>query len=119
MIFLRFVENTNNKIRPGIFKFAYELIESEPSLKFEFLGEILIWFTKNLTPPDKFHKSGKEGICWYKNSSKLFISRMYELCYLLETFGLEWKCLSTHNPGKIIFQDQHQIVAIPYKETFT
>ena len=44
---------------------------------------------------------------------------MYEVTYLLRAHGINVEILSTERPGYVVYEDQFQIVAEPFKETCT
>ena len=126
-MYLRFVvaeKDEDSGRRQGIFIVAYALRDSGNLLDYEAerITESLTWFKKNLKIPDKFSISVKSNakpraISWYKNTALECISRMYALKAILETNGIFVELIKTDNPGLIVYEDEHQVTAEPFKST--
>ena len=55
---------------------------------------------------------------WFKPVATGHISRMHRLKIALEECGIHVEVLTTRDPGLIIWQDEHQIVAEPRGRKF-
>ncbi|WP_291394550.1 hypothetical protein [Acinetobacter sp.] len=129
MMFIRFIihakDEGSNK-RQGLFQAMSDLEESGELYDYEqtYYDEIYDWFRKNLKKPDSFARSSKPhaknvALSWFKDTADEHISKMYEVTYLLRAHGISVEILSTERPGYVVYEDQFQIVAEPFKETCT
>jgi hypothetical protein len=110
--------------RTGIFKTAYALWResklSQPDAKE--LRALLDWFSDNLAIPQRFAASrnpraqGTE-ISWVRASAHQHVSRLQRLAALIETAGIVLEELRTTRPGYVLYQDAHQVVALPFADT--
>jgi hypothetical protein len=61
----------------------------------------------------------KRAISWFKLSATEHVSRMRELVALLEHKDIAVEEFRTDKPGYIVYDDAHQVAAIPFtNETF-
>jgi hypothetical protein len=102
----------------GILRRKNTLIEYEIDL----YENTLRWFEKNLTVPkvlagSNFHNR-PTAVSWFKDTATEHIGRMRQLAQILESHDIAVKQLSTTRPGKIEYEDQYQIAAIPFRDTF-
>lgn len=124
-MYLRFTTTENDdrsgKLK-GVFTLAYELID-EQSLYIEdekTLRELLVWFGANLPVPTKFSKNRNDGhkntlgISWLKPSSTKVVNKFWGLKSILENAGYQIEVIKTDRPGKIVYEDDHQLVAVPF-----
>ena len=77
------------------------------------------WLTKNLRRPTRFSWSSrphapKRAISWLKASAEEHITRMRSLVALLEHKQIGVTELKTERPGYILYEDEHQVVAMPF-----
>ena len=106
----------------GPFSLAYELAQDsgQPIYYRRPLREHLDWFEIHLPVPDRFHRhlgpaSTGIGVCWFKAGAGRHISRMREMCFVLNEIGYPIICRWTAKPGRPIYQDDFQIVAFDHK----
>jgi hypothetical protein len=78
------------------------------------------WFHDHLEAPSRFQRGGEwgrpgqPGPSWFKaDAAEAQIKMMHRLKRALEGCGLHVEVLTTHDPGVIIFEDEHQVVAEP------
>ena len=81
---------------------------------------IFKWFNKNLPVPKRFSRSSKSSaksvaISWFKPSAKEFIQQMQLFSSILYTHNIRTKIIKTRQPGYIVYEDEYQIVAQPFK----
>ena len=106
--------------RLGLFKAIDEAVESEHAESWA-VAEARresAWFNANLAVPKAFsaggHKGyGQPGLSWFKPSAVEHIRRMHALKVALEACGIHVEVLTTRDPGLIVWQDEHQLVAEP------
>ena len=85
--------------------------------------QILTWFTNNLEVPDvqaseSNYYAKPTAISWFKSSAATHISKMREYIEILKAHDIHVKQLVTERPGKIVYEDEYQVAAIPFKDTF-
>lgn len=99
----------------GIFHSAYDLLRSEAveeSFR-DVLRDSLDWFEANLpVPPSDRFKSG-QAICWFKPSARECVRRLWPVAWMLREEGIDVRLVTTHRPGRMRYQDEFQVVAIP------
>ena len=127
-MYLRFVvpENDEDSGREmGIFVDGGILNESGQLYDYEIniRKSLMLWFTNNLKVPDiqaleSNHYSNPNAISWFKSSAVTHISKMREYIEILKAHDVPVKQLITDRPGKILYEDEFQIAAIPFKDTF-
>ena len=127
-MYLRFVvpENDENSGREmGIFS-AGGILDDEGRLydyESKIRNSILSWFSKNLDVPtvqasESNYYSNPNAISWFKASAIDHIAKMREYVEILKAHDAQVKQLVTERPGKILYEDEYQIAAVPYKDTF-
>lgn len=94
-----------------------------PSWALKEIGEIYGWFKKNLAVPGQFSRGGwkgrgQPGLSWFKPAAAEHIRQMHRLKLALEACGVHVDLLTTRDPGEVIWQDQHQLVAEPGARKF-
>lgn len=82
----------------------------------ETLRTALAWFNDYLPVPaalaDPEHR---RAISWFKPAADEAIRRMWQLKTLLEVHGHHVDVLRTSDPGTVVYQDDWQVIAKPYK----
>lgn len=111
--------------RLGLFAAIDEAVESEhaPGWAIAEARSLSGWFNANLALPKAFstggHKGfGQPGLSWFKPSAVEHIRRMHALKAALEQCGVHVEVLTTRDPGLIVWQDAHQLVAEPRGRKF-
>lgn len=111
--------------RSGVFKVAYELCRNRPSAA-PFVGELLellAWFEANMAEPSRFSTSRypraqETALSWVKATANEHVRRLRLLVSLVEQAGhLKIAELQTQRPGYVVFEDDHQVVALPFADT--
>ena len=129
-MYVRFVlgrKNSESGVRDGVFGAAYELVEEGglPHYQADEISDLLAWFRENLDTPERFnrtkskgyyHRAGK-GISWFKPQATAHITMMRRLIAVLEERGHGVEMLKTRNPGYVVYEDEHQVVAEPFNDT--
>lgn len=111
--------------RTGVFKLAYKLRRGLPttSAHAEELDGLLSWLEGNLAEPRRFstsrHPHAQEtAISWIKASAGDHVRRLRRLASLVEEAAEHpIEELRTERPGYIVFEDDHQVVALPFSDT--
>ena len=124
--FVRFVTYEKDKVTGlpvGFFQAAYDLFYdgSIPSADVVEIKRHLDWFREYLDKPDRFarsrnrHEHGK-ALSWFKPAAEEHIDKARSLLVLLERYGVASEMLTTARPGAVVYEDDWQIAAIPFKD---
>ena len=127
-MFLRFAskkkvdERTGRPV--GIFTAAYDLRDGETLSQVEEdeLRELLGWFGKHLLIPSKFSRNrngshkNTPGISWIKDTASEVIRELWCLKDFLERQGLAIDVIRTDRPGRIVYEDESQVIAEPFHQ---
>jgi hypothetical protein len=127
--FHRFVADEvdpDSQQRLGVFQIASRLRDEAAldSAQRALLAEHLAWFDAQLSKPDRFVRSRSKGfyrrqpiaISWFKADALECIERAAALVRLIEAHGIRMEHLTSTSPGYIVYEDHHQIVAVPFKD---
>ena len=128
-MYIRFVvsdrDESSDRDR-GVFSALYAL-ESRGELaayELEWFRTAEGWLNQHLRRPERLAWSGRpnapeRAISWFKASAAEHVSRMRELVALLEYKSIPVRELRTERPGYVVYEDEHQVAAIPFeRETF-
>ena len=78
------------------------------------LSELFDWFNVHLPcPPFRRNRRlwSEDAVCWFKNSAGEPLRRMWDLVGLLKTEGIPVRIVTTMWPGRVVYEDEHQVVA--------
>jgi hypothetical protein len=129
LVYIRFVvsdRHDSSDQRRGVFSALYAL-ERRGELapyELEWFRAAEAWFNEHLRRPDRLAWSSRpnapeRAITWLKASATEHVSRMRELVALLEHKAIAVEELRTDRPGYVVYEDDHQVAAMPFKtETF-
>ena len=119
--YVRFQSPTANArgVHPGIFALANGLTglsAGEERLR----SEGNAWFEANFTDPSTvdpgvYDREANPGaVAWFKDSSPHLIERASRYLDLLAAHGVACERAESDAPGRIIYDDEHQIVVVPW-----
>ncbi|WNE97594.1 hypothetical protein PS467_20795 [Streptomyces luomodiensis] len=60
------------------------------------------------------HELHPGAAAWFKSASRELIQRVDGYLRILTAHGIECRMLSSSNPGRIVYEDAHQIVVVPH-----
>ena len=86
----------------------------------ERLDAIFDWFNEHLPCPPFGRKldSGewtRDAVAWFRSEAKGPIGRMWDIVAILEEHGVAVRLVVTAKPGKLVYEDEYQVVAeTPY-----
>ena len=78
---------------------------------------VLLWFERNLSLPDR-SKLHRRAIFWFKAHAAKVVRRAWDLALALNEHGPPAEIFKTRRPGYIVYEDDQQIAAIPFRDTF-
>ena|ERR1700731_191665 len=128
-MFLRFVTaelHDESHQEFGIFHAAGKLRDSGSLSQAEetLLQGVRDWFNINLEKPKRFtsakppyYRKRQNGISWFKDSAGKHIGKMQELVALLKHHDVPVRMMKTKRPGYVVYEDEFQIVAVPFADS--
>jgi hypothetical protein len=120
--YIRFVigrKDDDSHVEQGVFQAAAQALEWQgiTGSDADELNELRAWFSENLSKPTSFGRDKlRLGICWFKTGSTEHISRIWEMVQILERNGIYVKKIRTDRPGYVIYEDEWQLVAEPFRK---
>jgi hypothetical protein len=120
--YIRFVignKDEDSNVERGIFQAAYLAIEWNEVAANDVreLTKLLTWFDGNLSKPSAFGRDAlRRGICWFKTEANEHISKVWKIVEILERNGIYVQKIRTDRPGYIIYEDEWQLVAEPFRK---
>ena len=128
-MYLRLVlpeKHPDTGVEIGVFEAAYALKrEGVPTpTDREELDALLRWFGDELPVPTRFNRStskghyrrATKGISWLKSSAAEHVAKLRRLAQILRDHGHHVDMIKSANPGYVVYQDEHQIVAEPFND---
>jgi hypothetical protein len=125
---LRFVlprSHPDTGVEEGVFGAAYALRDGNliSISDRQSLDGLLSWFGANLATPQRFNSTKSKGyyrrrtggVSWLKPTAVEHIARMRALIAILEKNGYPVSQITTDRPGYVVFEDDHQVVAEPFR----
>jgi hypothetical protein len=112
-------KDEESHVEQGIFQAVAQAVEWQniTSSNADELNELRAWFNKNLEKPTLFGRNKlRLGICWFKTGSTEHISRIWEMVHILERNGIYVKKIRTDKPGYVIYEDEWQLAAEPFRK---
>lgn len=110
--------------RSGILQAAYGLLAdggpADPQQAE--LRSLVDWFERHLAKPSRFTvsrypRAQETAISWIRGSAREHVVRLRRLVALVEAAGIAVTELRTRRPGYVVYEDDHQVVALPFADT--
>jgi len=120
-MFVRFVVSTDGEDHrwlTGIITEARLLRDRGQLAPYEeiVLENAYAWLNANLPcPPFSTSGWGAEAVSWFKDAAGPSIEKMWDIVALLEEHDVVVRLLRSKNPGKILYEDDFQIVVYEWK----
>lgn len=122
--YLRFVvaeENPDSKRLNGIFTIAYRLRDDPelPEYEREAIESVLAWFREHLPVPHVYRNKVEKAevtVSWIKSSASEHVTRLRELAHILHRQRIYTRELQEKKVGYVLYEDDFQIVAEPFKD---
>jgi len=116
-------EEPPDHLRPAILELArwFELNLKSPFRTEEQIARSRIWWRLHQAErkPDTKIVPENRSLSWVKISATEHVGKLFHLKALLEQAGWIVSELRTTRPGQVLYEDEHQVVAIPYSDTPT
>jgi hypothetical protein len=68
-------------------------------------------------PP--YYRKRQNGLSWFKDSAPEHIRKMREMSALLEHHDIRVRMIKTTRPGYVVYEDEFQVVAVPFADSDT
>ena len=89
------------------------------------MDKLLGWLGDNLEKPTRFNRTkskgyyrrATKGMSWFKPTATDHISRMHALAAILRNHGHQVSLMKTRSPGYVVYEDDYQVVAEPFRDT--
>jgi len=99
----------------GLFRSSYRPDVSEarlPEWQREELQAAFDWFNEHLrVPPFHSLQLSRSAVCWFRSDAGEPLVRMWRLANLLRQMEVPVRMLRSHEPGRLVWMDEHQVVA--------
>lgn len=113
----------NANVSVGFFRAYDRVMESASApkwLRAELENE-MAWFDRNLRAPKRLtvkrrrfrRRRDLPGVCWFRPEAREHIRRARYVAWLLTEADAPVREIRSRNPGEVIWNDAHQIVATP------
>jgi hypothetical protein len=73
------------------------------------LEETYAWLSDNLPVPP-FKQLPRDVVCWFRDEAGEPVQRMWDIASLLKECGVPVRLLRSAHPGRILYEDDYQIV---------
>jgi hypothetical protein len=122
--FLRFAVHARDEdtgVGLGVFQAAYDLRNKGGFAPHEadWFAEVLGWFNDHLDAPPRlwfWSLERSRAVFWYRASAVSHVRRTWRLVVMLAHHGVASRLVKTHKPGRIVWEDDHQVAAIPWRD---
>ena len=128
-MYLRFIiqaRDSDSGHRQGLFRAMEELqlAGALTTTEQDEWRELYGWFRLNLLAPDRFSRAGsahakKVALSWFKPDASEHIARMHQIAVILAAHDQHVEMIRSHRPGYIVYEDDHQVAAEPFRDTAT
>lgn len=125
-MFIRFTTqfvNEDEELETGVFMALKYLRDHHPITTSDDNRKLKIltaWFDLNLEKPTRFSNGTSKynanvSLSWFKDSAKDHIKYFQYFIEIAEKYDILIERITCKNPGYIVFEDEHQVSAIPFK----
>jgi hypothetical protein len=124
-MYVRFVVDEIDEfsgVERGIFQAMYRLWRAGHLARHEeeWWAEVRAWFNLELERPDRLARSRRPGanecaISWFRANATEHIARAREVVALLAQHDIASRMLITDRPGYIVYEDDFQVAAEPFR----
>lgn len=112
-------KHSESHCRVGIFSAAFELLIGGQldQATWSSLRGALDWFNENLDAPDDLDEDS--AIFLFKSDAGECIRRIWDLVWILRESGITSEMQRVERPGRFVYEDAHQVAAIPWSDSGT
>ena len=128
-MYLRFVVpniDEDSERRGGVFHAVWDL--RDRGLLYPYEEEqhdaLRHWFSSWLRMPTRFTaakppygRKKNKAICWFRDSAHAHIWQIWGFVAILQEHGVPVQMLKANRVGYVVYEDEYQVVAVPFAET--
>ena len=109
----------DTRLPQGVFIAAQSLEEAGRLSSDELadLRELTGWFAQALPTPPNSDDLDPKAIYWFKDGVGELRQKVWELAQLLRSHGVHVELIKTQKPGYVIYEDEFQVAALPFRDT--
>ena len=110
----------------GIFQVADRLrrFSRMDSSRAAVIDRELAWFQRHLAEPRRFVATRSRGyyrreplaVSWFRAEAREHLAHAEALARVLSDCGVPVQTLRTEHPGYVVYEDEHQVVAVPFRD---
>lgn len=106
----------------GVIRAAWYVEDQMGYADWAHLEWLVCWLNRNLRVPHRFSRSRKrhaqkKAICWFKDAAERPLRKVRQIAAILERYDVSTQMLTTTRPGYIVYEDDFQVAAIPFRDT--
>jgi hypothetical protein len=123
-MFVRFVVAERDSVsheRKGVFRAVWDLKYAGQLSAYEeaWAERVMAWFARNMYRPSRLAWSTRpnapeRAVSWFRDTARAHIEQVRSLVSLLEHKDIAVEMLTTDRPGYVVYEDDHQVVAMPF-----
>jgi hypothetical protein len=119
--FMRFVlpfTHWSTNCATGIFQGVYQLYDEGRFAEGDaaWLWEEIEWFNRHLPVPRSV--ADPRAVFWFRPDAGEALTRIWAFVRLAECNGVPINVYRTRRPGIVVYSDDYQIAAVPWRDTF-
>ncbi len=102
----------------GLFGAAYALRRKGrcPAGLEPWLDDTLSWLEDHIYAP---YMNEPRAVFWFRDEWQVLVEQMWSLAVVLRQAGENVQMVTTRRPGYVIYEDDVQVAAIPFRDTYT
>lgn len=109
--------NLGTASKLGIFQLALDRPDL-PKYAFDELQTNMAWLRQHLKSPEILDEDEHyRAIAWFKPEAHEPLERIWAIKAVLEEFGYPIDLVKTTTPGQVIYEDEWQIIAKPFRKS--
>jgi hypothetical protein len=106
----------------GVIRAAWYFQDAIPHHDWAHLKTLFCWLDCNLRVPRRLSRSRKrhaqkKAICWFKDAAERPLGKVRQIAAILQRHEIATNMLTTNRPGYVVYEDDAQIAAIPFRDT--
>lgn len=75
------------------------------------LGAMYDWFNDHVpVPPFSDGRFPPDAVAWFKHDAREAVTKMWDVALLLREHGIAVRMLRSTNPGRVVYEDQVQVL---------
>jgi hypothetical protein len=125
LMFVRFVitiRDARSHQKLGVIRAIQRYRELIDRDDWDLIEEHVAWLNQHVRVPSRFSRSRKrhatkKAISWLKDDAAAPFARVRAIATILERNRIATEQLTTYRPGYVVYEDDSQVAAIPFRDT--